>query len=61
MTDFEKYKEILDRFNQKYEVWQDGTTMVISVENDNACFHFSFDIHTGLAVSTELSSKVYSE
>ncbi len=61
MTDFVKYKEMLDFSNTKYEVWQDGTCVIVDVENENACFSFYFDIHTGLAVSTNVYSKIYSE
>jgi hypothetical protein len=62
MTDFENYKDLLDKSKTKYEVWQHDTQNVVGVENSNAYFYLSFDILTGI-ISEEviLGTNVYCE
>jgi len=59
--DIENYKEMLAKTQTVFEIWSEDTNWVVDVENDDACFSIYFDKYTGIAVSTRVYSKVYSD
>ena len=61
MTDFEMYKNLLDKSNTRYFLEQNEINYIVSVQDDNVAFYMYFDILTEEITDSELNCFVYSE